>query len=115
MSIPGVTGKFPVIRIKTWSAKDLLAACGQTQQGKDAFNHVIKLALEARRRLNGIASQAINASDNAKAEARAKSQTIIDEFNSISGAILGKVITHDHSFKISHGMTLDDLCNFKAR
>lgn len=98
--------------MKAQNVKALEAICNETAKGKDIFNKVILLALTARSRVNAIAAKVVDASSEAKADARANCQTVIDEFNSIKGALLESV--SDKAFNAGSELRLDELCNYKA-
>ncbi|MCX6717473.1 MAG: hypothetical protein NTU76_02245 [Candidatus Taylorbacteria bacterium] len=100
------------VRIHVTKAKDLFDACCKTQDGKDAFDDVVKLALIARRRICEITSQAVGSSAEKKATAEVCCQTILNEFYSIKGAILGTISLN--VVEVDQAITLDDICNFKA-
>jgi hypothetical protein len=101
----------PVI-VKTLGAQDLLNACGQTQEGKDAFHQVVALALMARSRISQVAESVVGASAKDKALARRECQMILGEFHSIRGEVLKSV--GNNAVKVGMEVTLDALCNSRV-
>jgi len=92
--------------------KDLSMVCGNTVEGKEAFQKVICLALRTRIKLGSIAQKAIGVEFSEREGLKEEQSLVISEFNSLRFEILREV--SETAVEVGNQISIDDLCNSAA-